>query len=302
MQIIKDLSIFTKQKARRLKANSKSMIYDAGGETVTQISLSDHPLLLNQPLHCRYVSRSILNKYFFQSRHRQKFLSLEYVLEGEMHVLCGNTGYILEAGDLALLHPGQKNCLLYLPGRVCRKYGVILNGRIMEETLRLLHLDQVNCIHLPDSKRLVEILARLKRELRRPVSLKTCECVSGITFELLNWVANANAPCHRIRESCEIQACLDQRINEKISIRQIAAEFKMSLPTFNLRFQKAFRMTPCQYLRKQRMIRAGQLLADTSLSIKEITEQTGFQNQLYFSAAFRQCYGLSPSEYRKRNS
>ncbi len=154
-----------------------------------------------------------------------------------MHVLCGNTGYILEAGDLALLHPGQKNCLLYLPGRVCRKYGVILNGRIMEETLRLLHLDQVNCIHLPDSKRLVEILARLKRELRRPVSLKTCECVSGITFELLNWVANANAPCHRIRESCEIQACLDQRINEKISIRQIAAEFKMSLPTFNLRFQ-----------------------------------------------------------------
>lgn len=115
MQIIKDLSIFTKQKARRLKANSKSMIYDAGGETVTQISLSDHPLLLKQPLHCRYVSRSILNKYFFQSRHRQKFLSLEYVLEGEMHVLCGNTGYILEAGDLALLHPGQKNCLLYLP-------------------------------------------------------------------------------------------------------------------------------------------------------------------------------------------
>ena len=172
----------------------------------------------------------------------------------------------------------------------------------MEETLRLLHLDQVNCIHLPDSKRLVEILARLKRELRRPVSLKTCECVSGITFELLNWVANANAPCHLIRESCEIQACLEQRINEKISIRQIAAEFKMSLPTFNLRFQKAFRMTPCQYLRKQRMIRAGQLLADTSLSIKEITEQTGFQNQLYFSAAFRQCYGLSPSEYRKRNS
>ena len=128
MQIIKDLSIFTKQKARRLKANSKSMIYDAGGETVTQISLSDHPLLLKQPLHCRYVSRSILNKYFFQSRHRQKFLSLEYVLEGEMHVLCGNTGYILEAGDLALLHPGQKNCLLFLPGRVCRKYGVILNG------------------------------------------------------------------------------------------------------------------------------------------------------------------------------
>ena len=96
--------------------------------------------------------------------------------------------------------PGRKTAWCICRAGFCRKYGVILNGRIMEETLRLLHLDQVNCIHLPDSKRLVEILARLKRELRRPVSLKTCECVSGITFELLNWVANANAPCHRIRE------------------------------------------------------------------------------------------------------
>ena len=302
MQIIEDLSIFLKQKARRLKATEQSMIYDAGAETVTHITSSDHPLLLKQPLYCRYVSRSFLNKYFFQSRHRQKFLSLEYVLEGKLHVLCGNAGYILEAGDLALLHHGQKNGLLYLPGQICRKYGIILNGRIMEETLRLLHLDQVNYIHLPDSKRLAEILARLKRELRRPVSQKSCECISGITFELLNWVANANAPCLRVKESSEIQACLDQRINEKVSISQIAAEFKMSLPTFNLRFQKDFRITPSQYLRKQRMIRACRLLTSTALSIKEITEQIGFQNQLYFSSAFRQCYGLSPSEYRKKNS
>ena len=39
----------------------------------------------------------------------------------------------------------------------------------------------------------------------------------------------------------------------------------------------------------------------TDLPIKTIAAQCGYPNQLYFSQAFKKCYGLSPQEWRKQN-
>lgn len=46
---------------------------------------------------------------------------------------------------------------------------------------------------------------------------------------------------------------------------------------------------------------AASMLAETRLSISEISEKAGFGDQTYFSNAFRKQFGISPGEYRKRN-
>jgi AraC family transcriptional activator of pobA len=40
----------------------------------------------------------------------------------------------------------------------------------------------------------------------------------------------------------------------------------------------------------------------SGLSIKEIAAVTGFRDQYYFSRFFRKHTGMSPTDYRKRNS
>jgi len=45
---------------------------------------------------------------------------------------------------------------------------------------------------------------------------------------------------------------------------------------------------------------AQQLLRDTSLSVKDITEKVGFVDPFHFSKRFKQCSGLSPAQYRAR--
>jgi AraC-like DNA-binding protein len=48
-----------------------------------------------------------------------------------------------------------------------------------------------------------------------------------------------------------------------------------------------------------RMEKAAEYLEDTTLSVKEICSAVGMKSTSYFSALFRQVYGLSPKEYRQ---
>jgi hypothetical protein len=48
-----------------------------------------------------------------------------------------------------------------------------------------------------------------------------------------------------------------------------------------------------------RIDNACQMMLHSGLSLKEISEKTGYTNQYYFSSCFKKKTGQSPSEYRK---
>lgn len=53
------------------------------------------------------------------------------------------------------------------------------------------------------------------------------------------------------------------------------------------------------FLTRLRISQAVRLMGDRELSINQIAEKVGYSNQHYFSAAFKNCQGMSPSEFRK---
>ena len=57
--------------------------------------------------------------------------------------------------------------------------------------------------------------------------------------------------------------------------------------------------SPKEYLTEYRIKQACHLLRETDLSVSAIAYSVGFENNLYFSKAFRKQKGVSPSEYRK---
>ena len=50
-----------------------------------------------------------------------------------------------------------------------------------------------------------------------------------------------------------------------------------------------------------RLEKAKEYLANTDLSIEEITEKIGYKSQSYLSRAFKREYGIPPQQYRKAN-
>lgn len=63
-------------------------------------------------------------------------------------------------------------------------------------------------------------------------------------------------------------------------------------------FAKHFGISPKQYLIRLRMEQALKLLAKNELSVKEIAFASGFEDEKYFTRAFKKKYGYSPSHFR----
>lgn len=54
------------------------------------------------------------------------------------------------------------------------------------------------------------------------------------------------------------------------------------------------------YLRKMRVERMARLLASTDLSIAETARSVGWTDPFYASRCFHAAYGISPTEFRRR--
>lgn len=88
-------------------------------------------------------------------------------------------------------------------------------------------------------------------------------------------------------------------LNEKINIYELAEQLHLTHTGLILKFKRVYDCTPNEYLIKLRMKFAGKLLAEGQLRINEIATMCGYSNAYYFSNAFRNYFGMTPSEYRK---
>ena len=75
----------------------------------------------------------------------------------------------------------------------------------------------------------------------------------------------------------------------------------LSFQLMNSFFKDMIGQSPQDFLIRYRMSKATSLLTSTSLSIGDISVQVGYPNQLHFSRAFRNIYGMSPRQYRQQN-
>jgi AraC-like DNA-binding protein len=87
---------------------------------------------------------------------------------------------------------------------------------------------------------------------------------------------------------------------EKISVEQATQLVHMSQAQFMKVFKKVSGMTFVAHVTRVRINNALRLLRETDLTIAEIAGKTGFSDQSYFDRRFRQAFGKSPREWRKR--
>ena len=97
----------------------------------------------------------------------------------------------------------------------------------------------------------------------------------------------------------KVCAYVDENLSRDISL-ETAADFA-GVSSFYLSklFKEEKGETFINFISDKRLEQSRKLLSETTLSIKEITAQVGYNDQNYFSRIFKNKYGLSPKEYRK---
>jgi AraC-like DNA-binding protein len=92
---------------------------------------------------------------------------------------------------------------------------------------------------------------------------------------------------------------MEERLDQEISREELSKLYHMNPVYFSRAFQKIYKLTPMQMLRKLRLQQAKQMLEYTDYPIEHISQRCGYYDASHFSKVFRGEYGKGPAEYRK---
>ncbi|WP_280347949.1 helix-turn-helix domain-containing protein, partial [Nocardia neocaledoniensis] len=87
-------------------------------------------------------------------------------------------------------------------------------------------------------------------------------------------------------------------LDRPLPLKALAAHAAMSTRTFTRRFRRETGMSPGAWLAGQRLLRARQLLEQSTLSVDQIADQAGFGTGAALRQHFSRSLGTSPSAYR----
>jgi AraC-like DNA-binding protein len=88
-------------------------------------------------------------------------------------------------------------------------------------------------------------------------------------------------------------------IDQPVALPEAAAQACLSTYHYHRMFVRAFGETPHEFLTRQRIERAKQLLARDECPVTEVCLAVGYESLGSFSTLFRERVGRSPSEFRR---
>ncbi len=94
---------------------------------------------------------------------------------------------------------------------------------------------------------------------------------------------------------------IEQNYMADVSIGQIAERFYITPNYLSTLFHKKTGVNFMSYLKKIRMLKAKELLADPDIQIQQVAEQVGYFSARHFARLFTEQFGCLPSEYRDRS-
>jgi AraC family transcriptional regulator len=97
----------------------------------------------------------------------------------------------------------------------------------------------------------------------------------------------------------EVLRYIREHINEPLDRETLASVAGFSIPHFHRVFSAHVGESAISYVRRLRLERAGRKLRMGAVDITEVALAAGYDSHAAFSKAFKQQFGVSPSEFRQ---
>ena len=216
-----------------------------------------------------------------------RYWDLTFVQKGSMTYRCNGIEVTLQAGDAILLPEGS------LRERICTGNGadfVSINFHFYP------HAELDLPWYLPGA--ITPDLQRLAAAYPQPFLLpedysrERLACLTNfILFELMNRQKRRSGNPH---VSLMLQI-IQERIAEPLTLAELAGAAHISREYAAQIFKKETGSTVVDYIHKQKMQLAAEMIRNHDMSLSEVAEALGFTNYSYFSRMFKRYFGVSPS-------
>ncbi len=91
-------------------------------------------------------------------------------------------------------------------------------------------------------------------------------------------------------------AYLRDHYHQPLSIEQLAGQANMSASAFHEHFKRTTLLSPIQYLKRLRLLKAQQMLIGEGLGVAQVAHRVGYQSSSQFSREYKRQFARSPGE------
>ena len=220
-----------------------------------------------------------------------------YVCGGNLDAIYDGKEYKLTAGDFILYPPQHPHNYKRYTG--VSDHWIHFNGFCVEEILNdsKLTLGVHKCKYDPYTERLFKQLS-----IEHQRQKEYCQSAeAGILLTILNVLGESSRKTYDGKSDSRISetiAYINDNYNKELTLSSLASICHLSESRFSSLFKKELGVSPLTYIRNVRIEHCKELLLYTDLSVGEIAEISGYQDQLYFSRLFKKHTGISPSRFR----
>ncbi len=241
--------------------------------------------------------------------HKQRGLYI--LLDGEMVWKDGINTYHMTSNEILFTHPGSyaaktntTGCqVLWLPlhmeflRRFLTRFGPLLSQieRLEYPAHRLIPFNQFPL--LAESIRgLANLLAHdyppalIQLRVEELLLLLSLGKQGPLLMSILRKLSN--------RQEERLQIFMEAHYLKEWRLNDFAHEFGMGLTSFKELFNSVYGTSPKAWISEQRLLYAHQLLLNSEMSIADISLESGFSSQSYFTQSYRRRFGCTPNRAR----
>lgn len=91
---------------------------------------------------------------------------------------------------------------------------------------------------------------------------------------------------------------LIEHLDERVTIEELSRMFHINATTLKEAFKTEYGTSLAAHIKEHRMEKAAHLLRESKMNVAEVAKSVGFESRSRFTTAFRERYGVLPSEYR----
>jgi len=231
---------------------------------------------------------------------------LIYCIEGEGEIKAGETRHTILADHFFIIPAGMPHAYRSNENNPWTIYWIHFSG--VKAGLFARSACQCTVVERGKTSRIsdrIDLFSEIFRNLDRGFSLETLE----YTNLCLNYLLTSFTHVSQFRlvkqagENDPVAQSINfmlENLGRKLKLSDIASQTGLSPSYYSAIFQSRTSHPPIEYFIQLKIQRACRLLDNSGLLISDVSRETGFDDQFYFSRVFRKVMGMSPLEYRKR--
>ena len=231
---------------------------------------------------------------------------MHYIVSGRGTYSVGGNVYTLGAGDIFVVCPNTEAIWKPDQGNPWEYLWISFTGLNAENYMRRCNISPTSPVIRNNEPKIHEFFLMLEEvSVTNPArDLKILSITYNIFSELIrsyfekNQLDAGKNNRHAKTYIAKATYYIHEHYSEEITLHSLAVLLGLTETYVSHLFKKELNLTFSAYLSMFRITKASNLMAETDLSIREIAEEVGYRDSLYFSRAFRKYMGQSPSEFR----